>query len=60
MLTRLPLDFGPGEIQRLRAAGLDDADIVDVINGAACFHRADRLMLYLGEPEVPSRRKERS
>ncbi|SLN05207.1 Alkylhydroperoxidase AhpD domain protein [Brachybacterium faecium] len=60
VLTHLPLDFGPGEIQRLRAAGLDDADIVDVINGAAFFHWANRLMLSLGEPEVPSRRKERS
>ncbi|MBB5832485.1 alkylhydroperoxidase domain protein [Brachybacterium aquaticum] len=55
-LTHLPLDFGPDEIARLRAAGLEDADIVDVINGAAFFHWANRLMLSLGEPEIPTRR----
>src|SRR5699024_613568 len=60
VLTHLPLDFGPGEIQRLRAAGLDDADIVDVINGAAFFHWANRLMLSLGAPEFSTPRQERS
>ncbi len=41
---------------RLRGAGLDDASIVDVIGGAAFFNWANRLMLSLGEPEVPARR----
>ena len=43
-------------IERLRAAGLGDAEIVDVIGGAAFFNWANRLMLSLGEPEVPARR----
>ena len=30
--------------------GLDDPEIVDVINGAAFFNWANRLMLSLGEP----------
>lgn len=56
-LADTPLDFGPDDIARLRAAGLDDAEIVDVIGGAAFFNWANRLMLSLGEPEVPARRR---
>ncbi|WP_454140616.1 alkylhydroperoxidase domain protein [Microbacterium lacticum] len=55
-LADTPLDFGPDDIARLRAAGLGDAEIVDVIGGAAFFNWANRLMLSLGEPEVPARR----
>jgi alkylhydroperoxidase family enzyme len=36
----------------LRGVGLDDAEIVDVINGAAFFNWANRLMLSLGEPST--------
>ncbi|MDQ1123983.1 alkylhydroperoxidase domain protein [Microbacterium trichothecenolyticum] len=43
-------------VARLRDAGLDDAAIVDAVNGAAFFSWANRLMLSLGEPEVPARR----
>src|SRR5690554_531326 len=35
---------------KMRASGLDDAEIVDVINAAAFFNWANRLMLSLGEP----------
>lgn len=56
VLAHTPLDFGAAEIERLRGAGLSDPEIVDVINGAAFFHWANRLMLSLGEPEVPARR----
>jgi alkylhydroperoxidase domain protein len=49
-LAATPIAFGPAHVQRLRAAGLDDAEIVDVINGAAFFNWANRLMLSLGEP----------
>ncbi|MDN3310296.1 alkylhydroperoxidase domain protein [Microbacterium oryzae] len=56
-LAETPLAFGDADVQRLRDAGLDDADIVDVINGAAFFNWANRLMLSLGEPEVPARRR---
>ncbi|MBF9337055.1 alkylhydroperoxidase domain protein [Microbacterium lacticum] len=55
-LADTPLDFGPDHIARLRAAGLGDAEIVDAIGGAAFFNWANRLMLSLGEPEVPARR----
>jgi uncharacterized peroxidase-related enzyme len=49
-LTATPIAFGPGHVTRLRAVGLEDAEIVDVINGAAFFNWANRLMLSLGEP----------
>jgi alkylhydroperoxidase domain protein len=51
-LTATPSRFGHGEIERLRQAGLGDLEIVDVINGAAFFNWANRLMLSLGEPAV--------
>lgn len=52
-LTATPIVFGPQHVTRLREAGLDDAEIVDVINGAAFFNWANRLMLSLGEPAAP-------
>jgi alkylhydroperoxidase domain protein len=55
-LTTTPLEFDAAQIDRLRDAGLDDASIVDVIGGAAFFNWANRLMLSLGEPEVPAAR----
>lgn len=52
-LTETPNAFSAEHIEELREAGLDDADIVDVINGAAFFNWANRLMLSLGEPSQP-------
>jgi alkylhydroperoxidase domain protein len=52
-LTATPVAFGAAEIARLRAAGLEDAAIVDVIGSAAFFGWANRLMLSLGEPAIP-------
>lgn len=49
-LTLTPSNFTGDHIDQLRESGLDDADIVDVINGAAFFNWANRLMLSLGEP----------
>ena len=49
-LTALPMTFGPEHIDRLRAVGLDELAIVDVINAASFFNWANRLMLSLGEP----------
>ena len=49
-LAATPIAFGPDHIAELRSAGLDDAEIVDVINGASFFNWANRLMLSLGEP----------
>ena len=49
-LTAVPMTFGPEHVARLRAAGMDDLAIADVIQGAAFFNWANRLMLSLGEP----------
>ncbi len=49
-LSATPAAFGPAHVERLRRAGLDELAIVDVINGAAFFGWANRLMLSLGEP----------
>ncbi|MBW8728387.1 MAG: alkylhydroperoxidase domain protein [Inquilinus limosus] len=51
-LTETPGSFGPEHVRRLRAAGLDDAAVADVIQGAAFFNWANRLMLSLGEPQA--------
>ena len=49
-LASTPIAFGGENIEELRRVGLDDAEIVDVINSAAFFNWANRLMLSLGEP----------
>lgn len=49
-LTALPLTFGAEHVTRLRAAGLDDAAIADLIGAASFFNWANRLMLSLGVP----------
>jgi alkylhydroperoxidase domain protein len=54
-LASTPIAFGSENIEELRRAGLDDAEIVDVINSAAFFNWANRLMLSLGEPAAKSR-----
>jgi alkylhydroperoxidase domain protein len=54
-LTATPIAFGTEHVRRLRAAGLDDADMVDVIHAASFFNWANRLMLSLGEPAPVAR-----
>src|ERR1700733_398358 len=54
-LTATPIAFGLAHVARLRAAGLDDAEIVDVINAAAFFNWANRLMLSLGGPAATAK-----
>ncbi|MGO9757856.1 MAG: alkylhydroperoxidase domain protein [Roseiarcus sp.] len=54
-LTATPPAFGQPEIERLRAVGLDDLAIADVIHGAAFFNWANRLMLSLGEPTAAAK-----
>ena len=49
-LTATPSEFGAAEIDALRAQGLDDFAIADLIQAAAFFNWANRLMLSLGEP----------
>lgn len=49
-LTETPSRFGPGEVAALRAAGLDELSLLDVIQAGAFFNWANRLMLSIGEP----------
>ena len=49
-LASTPIAFGQDNIEELRHVGLSDAEIVDVINSAAFFNWANRLMSFLGEP----------
>ncbi|MFF7293383.1 alkylhydroperoxidase domain protein [Microbacterium sp. NPDC008134] len=53
-LTETPTAFGAAEVDRLRAAGLDDLEIADVIHGAAFFNWANRLMLSIGRAVAPT------
>lgn len=49
------MTFRYKHVDALRAEGFDDASIIDVINASAFFNWANRLMLTLGEPELPQR-----
>ncbi|WP_423065192.1 alkylhydroperoxidase domain protein [Devosia sp. CN2-171] len=49
-LTATPSEFGPSEIAALREQGLDDLAIADLVQAAAFFNWANRLMLSIGEP----------
>ena len=49
-LASTPIAFGQQNIDELRSVGLNDTEIVDVVNSAAFFNWANRLMLSLGEP----------
>jgi alkylhydroperoxidase domain protein len=51
-LTETPMRFDAGHVERLRAAGLDDLAISDLIHAASFFNWANRLMLSLGEPAL--------
>jgi len=53
-LTRAPGAMGPVDIHALRAAGLNDAEILDLAHSIAIFAWANRLMLTLGEPVFPA------
>lgn len=53
-LTATPLAFDAVHVDRLRAAGLDDLEIADVIHGAAFFNWANRLMLSIGRAVAPA------
>jgi alkylhydroperoxidase domain protein len=52
-LTATPVVFDETHVERLRAAGLDDLEIADVVHGAAFFNWANRLMLSIGRPVAP-------
>lgn len=48
-LTRDPAGLGAAHIHALRAAGLNDLEVLDMLHAAALFGWANRLMLNLGE-----------
>ena len=52
-LTQTPIGFGPEHVARLRALGLDDLSILDVVQSAAFFNWANRLMLTIGRAVAP-------
>ena len=54
-LTESPFAFDASHVDGLREAGFDTLSIIDVINSSAFFNWANRLMLTLGEPDVPKR-----
>ena len=54
-LTRTPAAFDWRHVEDLRRSGLDDLAIVDVIQSAAFFNWANRLMLSLGDPTAPAK-----
>ncbi len=49
-LTLAPERIGADDLAPLRAAGLDDLEILDLVHSIAIFAWANRLMLNLGEP----------
>ncbi|RYY88835.1 MAG: alkylhydroperoxidase domain protein, partial [Comamonadaceae bacterium] len=51
-LTDTPIAFDRAHVDALRAQGLDDNALSDLIHGAAFFNWANRLMLSLGEPRL--------
>ena len=53
-LSATPVAFDATHVEALRAVGLDDLAVSDVIHGAAFFNWANRLMLSLGEPQAPA------
>ena len=54
-LTESPCAFDASHVDGLHEAGFDTLSIIDVINSSAFFNWANRLMLTLGEPDVPKR-----
>lgn len=45
--------FGPTDVARMREAGLEDREVVDLATATAFFAWANRLMLSLGEAACP-------
>ncbi|MFE2937718.1 peroxidase-related enzyme [Streptomyces sp. NPDC059255] len=52
-LTRTPPRADARHLAALRAAGLDDAELTDLVHAAALFGWANRLMLVLGDARHP-------
>jgi uncharacterized peroxidase-related enzyme len=50
-LTLRPDELGGDDIAPLRAVGMSDEEIIDLLHAVAIFGWANRLMQNLGEPE---------
>lgn len=53
-LTAHPAQFGAAQLQAVRAAGLSNLEILDLVHAVAIFAWANRLMLNLGEAVFPA------
>ncbi len=49
-VTLRPQHLGAGDIEALRAAGMGDEEVIDLLHAVAIFGWANRLMQNLGEP----------
>ncbi|MDO5669075.1 MAG: alkylhydroperoxidase domain protein [Corynebacterium sp.] len=58
-LTATPVRYGAGDVEKLRGVGLDEASLLDHLYASAFFNWANRLMLVLGEADVPARYRHR-
>lgn len=54
-LTTTPIQFSETHVERLANLDLDATAVIDLINATASLNWANRLMLLLGEPELPAR-----
>ena len=52
-VTLRPQSLGAADIEPLRAQGLTDAEVIDLLHATAIFGWANRLMHNLGEPVEP-------
>ena len=52
-MTLRPQQLGADDIAPLRALGLSDEDLLDLLHATAIFGWANRLMHNLGEPVHP-------
>ncbi len=53
-LAATPAQAGSAQLERLRAQGLEDLQLLDLVQSVAFFSWANRLMLSLGEPWWPA------
>jgi len=53
-ITERPGEISAADIKALKDAGLNDAEVLDLLHSDAIFAWANRLMLNLGEPEFPA------
>ena len=47
-LTRAPKSLGPADLDALRAVGLDDQDLIEVVETSAWFNHTNRIFIALG------------